>query len=145
MSNLSIRDATKNDAADLAILDNIAGHGISNWFWQGAVNMGKASDAYEWGRQRLADDDAPYGWTNSRVAELDGITAGSANGYLMSHIGEDELKSNPPQFIPVMELFAQTEGDWFLDSLAVYSNVRGQGVGRRLLEDCFKRATQIQG
>ena len=44
MSDLAIRPARQSDAADLAILDNIAGHGISLWFWQGAVERGEASD-----------------------------------------------------------------------------------------------------
>ncbi len=140
MSNLIIRDAVRNDAADLAILDNLASHGISQWFWQGAVNMEKASDAYEWGRARLANDHEPYGWTNSRMAELDGAIAGCANGYIMSAISDDELKSEPPAFQPVMDLFDESKGDWFLDSLAVYSNMQGQGVGRALMEDSFNRA-----
>ena len=37
MSVVSIRDATIGDSADLTILDNIAGHGFSLWFWQGAA------------------------------------------------------------------------------------------------------------
>lgn len=45
-----LRAAAQSDAADLAILDNLAGNGISLWFWQGAVKQGIAEGAFEWGR-----------------------------------------------------------------------------------------------
>ena len=140
MSKIELRPATRNDAADLAILDNLAGHGISLWFWQGAVKMGKSEDAYDFGRGRLADDTAPYGWTNSTIAELDGSIAGAANGYIMSPPDPDDEKQNPSLFVPVFELFCVANGDWLVDSIAVYSQARGQGVGAALLDDCLHRA-----
>lgn len=142
MADYRLRPARRGDAADLAILDNIAGHGISHWFWQGAVNMGKASDAYEWGRARLADENALFGWTNTVVAERDGEILGAANGYVMPPADAEDEKSNPLQFVPVFELFAEAAGDWVVDSLAVYSHARGQGVGAALLDDCFLRASK---
>ena len=140
MGKVSLRSAKRSDGADLAILDNIAGHGISAWFWQGAVNMGKAEDAYDWGRERFMDEDAPFAWKNSVVAEVDGIIAGAANGYVMQPPEPDYEKNNPEQIIPVMELFSLVAGYWLVDSLAVYSKYRGEGIGARLLDNCFERA-----
>ena len=140
MDKLTLRPALRGDAADLAILDNIAGHGISNWFWQGAVNMGKAEDAYDWGRTRMLDDEAEYGWKNAIIAERAGVTLGSCCSYLMpdDDAGADEEKT-PTQFKPVMDLFQRAQGHWFVDSLAVYANARGQGVGAALLDDALQR------
>jgi len=126
----------------LPIFDNIAGHGISNWFWQGAVKMGKADDAYEWGRSRLADDDALFGWTNSFIAEDGTMTLGAVNSYLMPRPDPEDEKSNPLQFRPVMELFGIATGDWMVDSLAVYSGARGRGVGSALLDHTIKQAKE---
>ena len=142
MVDFSIRPARRGDAADLAILDNIAGHGISYWFWQGAVKMGKAEDAFEWGRMRLADDDALFGWTNSSIAEDSDTTLGAVNSYLMPPPDPNDEKSNPPQFKPVMELFGVAAGDWLVDSLAVYAAARGRGVGSALLDHSIKQAQE---
>ncbi len=142
-SNIELRPARRNDAADLAILENIAGHGISQWFWQKAVEMGKATDAYDWGRSRMADDKALFGWSNSIIATCDGDIAGSANSYLMPDADPEEEKRNPPPFVPIFDLFNCAVGDWFVDSLAVYSQVRGQGVGGVLLDDCLARGRAV--
>lgn len=140
MNNLVLRAATRNDAADLALLDNIAGNGISVFFWQQAVEEGKATDAYDWGRMRLMDDEAMYGWKNTVIAELDGQTCGACNGYIMPPIDPDYIQKSSPLFVPVFGLFSKTVGQWVIDSLAVYSNNRGQGIGAALLDNCFERA-----
>lgn len=141
MTSVTLRAAKRSDAADLTILDNIAGHGISAWFWQGAVMMGKAEDAYDWGRSRLAADDAIYGWSNSVVAER-GEILGAACSYQMPSEDEPDEAKNPPQFQPVFELFECAIGDWLVDSLAVYKLARGQGIGAMLLDDCFRKALE---
>ncbi|MEM8749304.1 MAG: N-acetyltransferase [Pseudomonadota bacterium] len=136
----TIRDAVPADAADLAILDNVASHGFSQWFWQGAVIQGKAEDAYAWGRSRFADRDAIFGWKNARViADENDIIAGALNSYLMPDEEVADEMSEPEEFRPVLQLFLRAAGDWFVDSLAVYPDCRGQGLGRMLLDDCISR------
>lgn len=136
---LTLRPARRNDAADLAILDNLAGHGIPLWFWQGAVNMGEAEEAFSLGRARIMDDDAPYGWSNTMIADRDGITLGHCNAYIMPEPDPEDEKRNPEPFVPVFELFEKAVGDWLVDSLAVYAEARGQGVGEALLKDALQR------
>ncbi len=139
MDNLILRPASQADAADLAILDNIAGHGISQWFWQGAVMMGKASDAYDWGRARMLDAESIFGWKNATVAESAGVVLGAACSYPMPMPDPGDEKQNPEPFKPVFELFCQSTGDWFVDSLAVYQAAKGKRIGARLLDDCFAK------
>ncbi len=139
MSKIILRPATRNDAADLAILDNIAGHGISQWFWQGAVKQGKASDAYDWGRARMMADDAFYGWSNATIATCDDITVGTCTSYKMPPPDDEDDAGKSQWFTTVFELFAVATGDWFIDSLAVYSHARGRGAARALMEDALQR------
>jgi len=144
MNEIHIRDALKSETADLVILDNLASHGFSQWFWQDAVNAGKAEDAFAWGRSRLAQDSAIYGWKNARMAFVGDLPAGACTSYIMPpNDGEDAI-NEPAEFQPVVELFEQAIGDWFVDSLAVYPEFRGQHIGASLLDDSIKRAKQAQ-
>ncbi len=136
MPDVLIRPACRSDAADLAMLDNIGSHGLALWFWQGAVMMGKADDALDWGRQRMMDDDAPFGWRNAAVAEEDGLILGSVTSYLMPDVADDE-KSSDAVMAPLMELFAKAAGDWMIDNLSVFQTARGKGVGATLLDHAF--------
>ena len=142
MSVVSIRDGKIGDCADLAILDNIAGHGFSYWFWQGAVKMGKASDAYDWGRQRLMNGVGEFGWKNARIAEQSDAVLGASISYLLKDASIKEIEKEPAPIRPVMELFAQANGCWLLDALAVYSASRGKGIGRQLMTDVMARGRE---
>ncbi len=141
MTEVIIRPAQKKEAADLAILDNMAGHGISQWFWQQAVNRGDAMDALDYGRSRLASDEI-FAWRNAYVAVADDIIAGSITSYVMPE-GEDdgieEIKRDAPAFVPVFELFEFAQNHWFIDSLAVFRENQGKGWGDALLKNSLLR------
>ena len=96
MSDFSIRAAYPRDSADLAILENMASRGLAQWFWQGAVNMGKAQDAFQWGRDRLLAGSGQFGWFNSIVAERDEVILGAAMFYQVE--AEDHRKTLNPLF-----------------------------------------------
>ncbi|MGI9350584.1 MAG: GNAT family N-acetyltransferase [Rhizobiaceae bacterium] len=141
MPDIQLRSARKSDAADLAILDNMAGHGISLWFWQKAVTNGEGDDALEIGRMRFADDDAIFGWKNAAVALRNGDIAGSVTSYVMPlpEPEDEQFKREAAAFSPIFELFDLCVGDWFLDSLGVYRHARGLGVGSKLVDDSLSR------
>ncbi len=141
MTDILIRPARKSDAADLAMLDNIGSHGLALWYWQGAVMMDKSEDALDWGRQRMMDDDAPFGWANASLAERDGAILGGVTGYLMPDVTDDE-KSEDEVMAPLIELFGQAAGDWMIDNLSVFQRARGDGVGAKLLDHAFSLARQ---
>ncbi|MEM9332309.1 MAG: GNAT family N-acetyltransferase [Pseudomonadota bacterium] len=143
MSDIFLRPAKITDAADLAILEDIAGHGISLWFWMQEIKSGFEADAMALGKQRMASDDLICGWKNSVVAvNASDQVIGNIASYLMPTQEEslDEAKTNTPVFVPVYELFAKTTGSWLVDSLGVYPEFRGQGAGRILLKDSLERA-----
>ncbi|MDJ0613027.1 MAG: N-acetyltransferase [Rhizobiaceae bacterium] len=141
MTEIIIRPAQKKEAADLAILDNMAGFGISLWFWQGAVKNGKAKDALNFGRSRFASYEI-FAWRNAYVAIADDMVAGSITSYVMppSEVdGVAEIKKNAPPFVPVFELYEQAAGSWFVDSFAVFEEHQGKGWGDALLKNSLLR------
>ncbi|MEM7216663.1 MAG: GNAT family N-acetyltransferase [Pseudomonadota bacterium] len=144
MTEIFLRPAKRSDAADLAILDNVASHGISLWFWQEAVAHGKGENPMELGRMRMADDDAFFGWRNAVVAARDEEVLGSITNYIMSPLeeedDEDEFKESASPFIPIFELFDLVNGHWFIDSLGVYGHARGNGIATMLVDDSLTKA-----
>lgn len=140
MSNISIRSANRTDAADLAILDNLAGHGIPPMYWGEQTNSDRIEDALAQGRDRLADDDAFYNWKKAHVAVENDQVVGMSTAYIMPNSDEepDETKRNSLAFMPVYELHDLCVGDWYLDALAVYPSGQRKGIGRLLLDDSIK-------
>lgn len=141
MSEIIIRPAQKKEAADLAILDNLAGHGISHWFWEKAVAHGQANDPLDFGRARFASDEV-FAWRNAYVAVEDDMIAGSITSYVMPESDNEEMevmKQEAAAFVPVFELYAAATNHWFIDSFAVFSSHRGQGLGEALLKNSLLR------
>ena len=141
---ITIRPAGRSDAADLAIIDNMASHGLSLAFWLKAVERGEAEDPLSFARERFADENAVFGWSNALVADENSRIIGGCTGYEVEN-GEDavdDFKSTFPAFVPVFELFARAEGDWFVDSMGVYPAVRGRGIAGQLLDACLARGRE---
>ena len=131
---IEIRSATAADCADLAILDDIAGHGLTSEAWARAASEGKGASAFEVGLESYLGEGTPCNFRNARVATVEGRTAGMAVGYFLP---KDTDFTGPfdPVFEPVMSLFKKAVGSWLLDALAVYSAFRGKGIARALLDD----------
>ena len=143
MDKVRLRPAVRSDAGDLAILDNLAGHGISLWFWRQDIGNGPTEVALAYGRSRFMDPEALYGWSNTTVCiDATDCVLGAVNSYVMPELDRDmaDMKTDIPVFAPVFELFAAATGHWLIDSLAVFPQFQGQGIGRSLLQDSITRA-----
>ena len=141
MSDISIRPAARQDAADLAILDNLAGHSIPLMFWREQTGNDRIEDALALGRDRLADDNEFYNWKKARVATQDNLTVGMSICYLMPEPDEefDAIKQSSKALRPVFELYDECTGHWFIDALAIYPSVQGKGIGKLLFDDAIAR------
>ena len=136
---MHIRAARPTDCADLAILDDIAGHGLTAEAWGRAAANGAGASALEVGRESYLGEASPCNWRNARIAHVEGLTAGMAVGYHLP--AWTTFPDHPdPLFEPVMSLFRRAIGGWLLDALAVYTRHRGQGLAGRLLADQLERA-----
>lgn len=137
--DLSIRPAGRRDAAELAILVDIASHGFASWLWYGAVLRGETDTAMERGQQRIRDAAANDNWRNASIAEIGGETAGASIGFCIPQSILAE-KTDHPVLAPLIALQQQVAGRWFIDTLAVYRQHRRKGVARRLLDHEASRA-----
>lgn len=146
-ATITLRKATPKDAADLAIIDNMASHGMSLQFWQHAVIEGEAEDPLVFARERFADPQSPFGWANAMVAQSQsGELLGALTAYVMPAPDDevDEIKRLFPEFAPVFELFGYAVGDWFIDSLGIFPQGRGRGVARTLVQRALENG-RLQG
>ncbi|ASY62747.1 hypothetical protein SJ05684_c12920 [Sinorhizobium sojae CCBAU 05684] len=134
-----LRPAAKADAAELAILIDIASHGFASWLWYGGVLSKTAETAFEHGRNRLRQDSGLGTWRDAIVAVVEDEIFGVSVSY---GLDESVLEIEPkhPVLVPLLALQKQVVGHWFIDSLGVYKAHRGKGIGRALLGHEFGRA-----
>lgn len=127
------RPARKSDAAEIALLVNIAVHGGIAQGWAHSDEAEGTYDPIEVGRLDMMTDDE-FGWRNCTMAEVDGEVAGMLLGYRKA----DEFTPVGPEVTgfmrPIEELEADANGTWFISMLGVHIGWRGKGVGSQLLD-----------
>ncbi|MBB4187920.1 GNAT family N-acetyltransferase [Sinorhizobium terangae] len=135
----TLRPARRGEAAELAVLIDIASHGFAAWLWYGGVMRGVAETAFEHGRNKLREDEGLGTWRDAIVAEVEDEIAGVAVSYAIDPSVRD-IEAKHPVLVPLLALQRQVVGHWFIDSLGVYKHRRGEGIGRALLEHEIARA-----
>ena len=138
---LTIAPAEKADAAGLAVLCDIAGHGLPSWLWYPV----KVRDGYysvmEVGRERVLSDDHALSHRKMIAAKVDGELAGMLVDYpLAKPNSETDIAEVGPVIGPMLVLENYVTGSWYVNMLAVFRQFRGQGVGWQLLDESRKRA-----
>lgn len=139
-SQIGIRPAAPGDAADLAELINYAGEGLPLYLWERMAEPGET--AWDVGKRRALRDEGAFSYRNAVVAEHAGEIAGSLVGYRISDEPEVIDDSVPAMFVPLIELENLVPGTWYVNVLAVRPELRGLGVGSRLLDIAGERATE---
>jgi ribosomal protein S18 acetylase RimI-like enzyme len=134
----TIRPARRGDAADMVVLDDIAGSGLPSFLWRKAVESGHNDNAMSLARDLMMSRNAPNGWLNCRIAQIGDDVAGLATSYPLSQVSAEETRIAP--LAPVLSLMRMASGTWYLDALAVYPEQRRRHIGSRLLENVFERA-----
>ncbi|OJT95443.1 MAG: GNAT family N-acetyltransferase [Rhizobium sp. 63-7] len=134
-----LRPAERRDAAELAVLIDIASHSFATWLWYGGVLRGESETAMEHGRARMRDDRQQGGWRDAVIAEIGGDVAGLAVGYRLDETVAT-APSDHPALEPLLVLQRPLAGHWFVDSLAVYRRHRRYGIGRQLMDDQIARS-----
>ncbi|MEM5473009.1 GNAT family N-acetyltransferase [Hoeflea sp. AS60] len=137
---MHIRPARRADSADIVILDDIASSGLASHVLQVGVSDGNYDRPLEFGRDGYAFIDGPFSWKNVLIAETDdGIAGMSLSFELIGGPGDQGLPD--PVLEPLESLKSRAIGTRMIDSVAVYTRFRGQGIGRALVEAELARAT----
>ncbi len=140
----AIRPARKSDAAEIALLVNIAVHGHMSPGWAHSEEAEGTYDPLEVGRLEMLDEDTLFNWRSAHMAEVDEEVAGMLLGYRK----DDERRLIPddvwPPLVPIEELEAEANGLWFISMVGVHKPWRGRGVGSALLNEAEKQASQAQ-
>lgn len=136
---MQIRDATREDAAALAYLIDLAGEGIPRYLWSQMCEAGE--DVLLFGATRAAREEGAFSYRNARILTLDGEVAGMLLGYpLPDPVDLSDLEDAPLVVRPLLELEALAPGTWYINAIATYERFRGQGVASRLLAEAVRLA-----
>ncbi len=127
----NLRPAERREAAEIAILVDISSHGFASWLWHGAVLDGRTETAMEHGWQYMRAD-GTEGWQSTIVAEWNGEIAGLSIGFTVDESLNDQSAQHPvlDQLIAMQRRII---GNRFIDSVGVYREFRGKGIGRALV------------
>ncbi|KQV81382.1 N-acetyltransferase [Rhizobium sp. Root1220] len=136
---VTLRPATREDAAELAIVADLASHGVACWLWLGELAGSCGDTPMELGRLKMRRDDGYGSWRHAVIAEAYGETAGAAIGYAL---GDDvrDIEVDRVALQPAVDLQKTVIGSWFIATLGVYSHLRGIGIGKSILDDQIERA-----
>lgn len=130
-TEVKIRPARRGDAADLAVLVDMASEGMASHMWREMGGEGESPT--EIGRQRALREEGGFSYRNTWIADVAGETAGMLVGYVIPDDGGHRADV-PPLVSGLVELEQQVVGFWYVNVLAVYSEFRRRGIGKILLE-----------
>jgi ribosomal protein S18 acetylase RimI-like enzyme len=126
------RRATREDAAAMAELVNVAGENLPLYLWSRMAAPGQS--AWEFGRLRAQREEGAFSYRNTVIVEAaDAGVAGCLIGYPLPKRPEPIPPDLPPLFRPLQELENLAPATWYVNVLAVYPEHRGRGLGSGLL------------
>lgn len=143
MTSIIIRDAHPEDAPFLAKCIMAGMH-----FYDFETDIPQQKDIYN----RLVDserkEDWLYTYKNTRVAEMKGKLVGALLSYPGDIYRELRHKTFTELWPDLTQMEAESEqetdpGEYYLDSLAVLPDYRGQGIGRTLLRDGIQKGISM--
>lgn len=132
-----LRAATLEDAPALAELINFAGDGMPLYLWKEMARDGE--DPWDVGRRRARREQGGFSYRSAVVAESSRSVAACLIGYPLTAAEPIDYAATPAMFVPMLELEALAPRTWYVNVLAVYPALRGQGLGGRLLEVAEER------
>ncbi len=129
--DVTTRPATRDDAADLAQLIDLAGKGLPRVLWARMAEPGE--DVWDVGARRAARDEGGFSWRNARMAEVGGQVAG---GIVTYRVGAPAPVDDLPVEVQSLQaLENRVPGLRYVNVLATYAPYRGRGIGTRLLAE----------
>lgn len=139
----TLRPAKKKDCHKLAELESIASGGVIDYLFHELMPGYSPIEIVEHG---LKDKRSPHSYVNAIVAEIDGSVAGMVLAFPSSFHGiTDEMRA----FFPAERLdhladfySARVEESWYVNSIGVFEEHRGSGVGTKLMQAAEETARE---
>ncbi len=133
-ANINFRPAGQADCSDLAILSDAATRLLVSHMWSLGARVGQSW--FEVGREAIRTRTGHFShYANWHVAELDGLTAGAVNGYVLPPVSVAAVAADvPPILVPLDALKGLAAGTWYISAASVFPEFRNRGVGEALIE-----------
>jgi ribosomal protein S18 acetylase RimI-like enzyme len=129
---VTFRAATPSDATDVALLTNIATHGLTAVIWASEEGAAGTYNPIEVGRQHVLRDGDDLSWRHATIAASSEEVVGLLLGF------RDEPRAFPadlPAFaVPFFEMRREAPGAWYISMISVYAPWRHRGIGFQLME-----------
>lgn len=137
LDNINVRPARKEDARTIAELFSIASDGVADYIWTKYSEPGQ--DILELGAARYAEEDSPFSYKNSMIAELGGEILGMILTFPMIESDEDRFEIDP-----VLRPYSELEqyDSLYVCAMAMFPEYRGKGIGTKLLEIAERQARE---
>lgn len=147
MGEITLRQARPSDAGEIALLINIATHGLISQGWARDEGAEQSYSPIEMGRLHVLKDEDELSWRNTTLAEGDGEVAGLLLGFREADLPQPAPPDLPDFVRPFNELRAEMPGAWYISMLSVHLRWRGHSIGARLMEaaEVKREATRARG
>ena len=130
--SLPFRQATQDDAKELAVFVNMAGEGLPLYLWQQMA--APAESPWEIGYARAMRETGAFSFRNAVLRLYGGEVAACLIGYPLendpSAVDDTDI---PPMFVPLHQLEALVPDCWYINVIATKKMYRGKGIGKELL------------
>ena len=135
---VDIRQAEKDDSADIARLFLISSDGLAEYIWSKVVEPGET--VVEAGTRRYAREGMAFSYKNCLIAELGGAIGGMAHCFAMEEDPDAE-----PEDDSVLKPYSELEdyGSLYLSGVAVFEQYRNAGIGKALMDAVNLRAKDL--
>jgi len=140
MTDITIRQAVRDDARTIAELFRIATEGVSDYIWNGLRDDDPDRDLLQIGAARFARENTDFSYRNCLIADAGGIPAGMIHAYVME--GDGTVADDcDPVMRPYAEL--ETAGSLYVSGIGVYAAHRGREIGTKLMRAVAERARRL--
>ncbi|MHA1547223.1 MAG: GNAT family N-acetyltransferase [Alphaproteobacteria bacterium] len=137
MTALAYRRARAGGTKALDELEDLASGGLAGEFWALMAKPGQAP--LEAGTALLARKSGVHTYRDATICLRGKVVAGMVLGYQLK---PDQSPSRefqaPDALVPIFELETQASDCWYIDSLAVFQQLRRQGIATALLRAAQK-------
>lgn len=141
-----LRTARTDDALALAELVNMAGEGLPLYLWTKMAEPGE--DPWLVGQRRAQRDNASFSHKNAVVMEEAGRVVAGLIGYRLPDVPDPiDYETMPAMFIGMQELENLAPRTWYVHVVAAVPEMRGRGIGTKLLSlaEELARETESSG